>query len=95
MAESKREGGLFYLADTKDADGKRIPGRAVDSNGEEVKDAPPRPENTSAEEMERVAQASDPVQRLAETLDRTFGGGAHAASMAALAASPKPKKSGE
>jgi hypothetical protein len=98
MAEAKREGGLYYLPDTKDADGKTIHGKAIDSEGVEVKDAPKRPENTSAEEMARVAQSSDPVQRLAETLDRTFGGGAHAAAMAAMGGTPKApaaKKSGE
>lgn len=90
MAESQRAGGVYYLPDTKDEDGNTIGGKAVDSEGVEIKDAPKRPKNTSAEEMARVAQSSDPVQRLAETLDRTFGGGAHAASMASIAGTPKP-----
>ena len=79
MAESQRAGGLYYTAQ----------GAAVDSEGREIKDAPKRPENTSPEEMARVAQSSDPVQRLADTLDRTFGGGAHAASMASIGGTPK------
>jgi hypothetical protein len=83
MAEAKRPGGLYYTAE----------GKAVDSEGREIKDAPKRPKDTSPEEMARVAQSTDPVQRLAETLDRTFGGGAHAASMAAMRGPATPAAS--
>ena len=92
MAESKRAGGIYYLADTKDADGKTIHGKAVDSEGKEITDAPKRPENTSPEEMARVQQSSDPVQRLADTLERTFGGANAATSLGGTSA--KSSKSG-
>ena len=73
MAEAKRAGGLYYVNSV-----------AVDANGEPVKGAPKQPADTPPEEIARVAATKDPVQRLADTLDRTFGGGAHAASMAAM-----------
>lgn len=82
MAEAKRAGGLYY-----------VNGVAVNSEGEEIKGAPKQPKDTAPEEIARLAQSRDPVQRLAETLDRTFGGGAHAAAMASI--SGKPKKAEE
>lgn len=74
MAEAKREGGLYY-----------VNGKAVDANGEEVKDAPKQPKDTPPGEVTREALNKDPVQRLADTLDRTFGGAAHSAAIAAQA----------
>lgn len=74
MAEAKRTGGLYY-----------INGKAVDANGNVVEDAPKQPKDTPPEEIARAAAVKDPVQRLADTLDRTFGGAAHSAALAAMA----------
>ncbi len=69
MAEAKEPGGLYY-----------VNGRAVDANGESVKGAPAQPKDTPPEEIARLSATKDPVQRLADTLERTFGSGQPKAS---------------